>query len=340
MKILVTGGSGGIGSVLAARLVRNGHTVRVADWKQAETTLPGVETILCDVADFDQVRAAARGMEGIAHLAAYPNPAMASGPETFRVNALGTYNVFEAAAQEGIRRVAQASSINAFGNGYGVHDVPLRYFPIDEAHPTYTSDPYSFSKETAESIAAYYWRREGISSTSLRMPFVVTFDERFMHMSRGVGLFRQALNDLLTAPPARQREWVGKIRAWNAKMRSERMGEKPWSGGPPDDFDPEMMAGFGVNDFWAILAVEDAAQAFEKSLLAHFEGSHPLFISQRENSNGVESEALLRVFYPEISARKRAIPGASTILSYDRARQLIGYEPEVLIRERLEQADR
>jgi len=335
MKILVTGGTGGVGTVVTARLAQNGHQVRVADRNLAEQPHAGVEYCQCDVTDFEQVCAAMSGMEGVVHLAAYPNPALASGPETFRVNTLGTYTVFEAAAKEGIRRVAQASSINAFGNGYGVHDVPLRYFPIDEDHPTSTSDPYSFSKETAESIAAYYWRREGISSTSLRMPFVVTFNEHFMRMSKGVGMFRQALVDLLAAPPERQREWVGKIRAWNARMRAERMGEKPWTGGPPRDFDPELMAGFGVNDFWAILAAEDAAQAFEKSLLAEFEGSHPLFISQAENSNGAESEALLRAFYPEVTQRKRAIPGANSILSYDRARELIGYEPQVLIRERL-----
>jgi NAD(P)-dependent dehydrogenase (short-subunit alcohol dehydrogenase family) len=336
MKILVTGGTGGVGTAVAARLVQNGHEVRVADIKPPENPLTGVDYRVCDITVFDQVCEAVRGMEGIAHLAAYPSPSMASGQEIYRVNCWGTFNIFEAAAKEGIRRIAQASSINAFGNGYGVQDVPLKYFPIDEDHPTLTSDPYSYSKETVESIAAYYWRREGISSASLRMPFVVVFDERFAFMSKGVAMFRQALDDLLQSPEGKQREWIEKVRGGTAKMRLERMGEKPWTPDSHFEFDPVMMASFGYTDFWAILAAEDAAQAFEKSLLADFTGSHPLFLSQRENSTGVESENLLRVFYPEIIERKRALPGAASILSYDRARQLIGFEPQVLIRERME----
>jgi nucleoside-diphosphate-sugar epimerase len=337
MKILVTGGTGSIGKFVTARLVKSGHEVRAADLKPVVNPVAGVEYVKCDITVYDQVCDAVRGMEGIAHLAAYPNPSLAPGPEIFRVNCWGTYNIFEAAAREGIRRVAQASSINALGNGYGVHSIPLKYFPIDEEHPIYTSDPYSFSKETVESIAAYYWRREGVVSTSLRMPFVAVFDERFLFMSKMVAKFRQALHELLNAPPGKQREWMDKIHAGTAKMRAERMGEKPWSREfTPGEIDLEMMASFGYNDFWGIVAVEDAAQAFEKSLLVEFEGSHPLFINQCENSTGEESEALLRVFYPEVTERKRTIPGAGSIVSYDRAKELIGYEPEVLVRERFE----
>ena len=335
MNILVTGGTGGIGRAVAARLAAGGHSVRAADVKAEEHPIAGVEYVTCDITDFAQTRAAVRGAQAVAHLAAIPNPSLGPGPEIYRVNCAGTFNIFEAAAQEGIRRVAQASSINAFGNGYGVHPVPLHYFPIDEAHPTYTSDPYSFSKESVEAIAAYYWRREGISSTSLRMPFVIAFDERFEFMRQGADMFRQSLEALLSAPPERQRAMAAKVHAMTAQMRAERQGEKPWTGEFDGEFDPELMVGFGCTDFWTMLAVDDAALAFERSLLAAFEGSHPLFVCQRENSTGAESEALLRVFYPEVTARKRPIPGAAAIVSYDRARDLIGFEPEILVREKL-----
>ena len=66
----------------------------------------------------------------------------------------------------------QASSINAFGCFWGNTDITPRYLPIDEAHPTYTTDPYSFSKTVIEEIGDYYWRREGISSVALRLPAV------------------------------------------------------------------------------------------------------------------------------------------------------------------------
>ena len=48
----------------------------------------------------------------------------------------------------------------------------VEYFPIDEQHPTFTTDSYSFSKQVMEEIGAYFWRREGISSVLLRLPGV------------------------------------------------------------------------------------------------------------------------------------------------------------------------
>ncbi|MGO8126710.1 NAD-dependent epimerase/dehydratase family protein, partial [Rhizobium ruizarguesonis] len=67
----------------------------------------------------------------------------------------------------------QASSINALGCAYNITDFSPQYFPIDEAHPSYTTDPYSFSKQTVEEIGEYYWRRDGISSVALRFPWVI-----------------------------------------------------------------------------------------------------------------------------------------------------------------------
>ena len=46
----------------------------------------------------------------------------------------------------------------------------IEYFPIDEAHPDFTTDAYSFSKRILEETAAYFWRREAISGVQLRFP--------------------------------------------------------------------------------------------------------------------------------------------------------------------------
>ena len=81
-------------------------------------------------------------------------------------------------------------------------------------------------------------------------------------------------------------------------------------------------------NFWALLDGRDAAQAFEKSLLADFEGCHPLFVNDSVNTTGVESETLLGLFYPGVTARKRPLLGAEALVSIDKARQLIGFEPE------------
>jgi len=338
MNILVTGGSGLVGKGVVQYLAERGHKVRSLD-RDTRETLPGVEFVLCDITDYAALREQVRGMEAIIHLAAYPTPAHAKGPEIFRVNCAGTYNVYEAAAEEGIRRVSSASSINALGYHYGIKDFPLCYFPMDEEHPTYTTDPYSFSKQAVEAIADYYWRREEISGVSLRMPGVYALTPEMIEMSKQfTAVMEPAYLALINLPEPERGARISKMKARLEEDRKNRVSEKPWDPeqmGGEDMMSPDNLVTFGYTDFWALISVEDTAQAFEKSLLADYEGSHPLFICEAENFTGMPSEDLLKVFYPQVTERKRAIPGARNVLSYDRARDLIGFEPEYLIRTRI-----
>jgi hypothetical protein len=63
-------------------------------------------------------------------------------------------------------------------------------------------------------------------------------------------------------------------------------------------------------------------------LTASYEGSHPLHVHDPDNWSGIESETLARLFYPEVAARKRPLVGTETLISIERARRLIGFEPE------------
>ena len=331
MNILVTGGLGVVGKPVVRRLVQNGHQVRVVD-RQAGDCVEGVECIPCDVTDYTTVHEQVRGMQAIVHLAAIPAPMMASGEEIFRINCTGTYNVYEAAAQEGIRRIAAASSINWLGFYYGVCNSGIRYFPIDEDHPNFTTDPYSFSKQVTEDIAAYYWRREGISSTCLRMPGVVEVKGEWApRRKEWIAQSRKTLTELNERTPEERTAWLsqllGKITEWRARRWQEISFEERKNLGLGLD-NPDVRLVSSCLNFWALLDARDAAQAFEKSLLADFEGCHPLFINDSHNIAGVETETLLGLFFPEVTARKRLITGSETLVSIDRARQLIGYEPE------------
>jgi NAD(P)-dependent dehydrogenase (short-subunit alcohol dehydrogenase family) len=333
MNILVTGAAGSVGRGVVAYLLERGHSVRALD-RHFETPLDGVECVVADITNFADLREQARGMQGIIHLAAYAYPGAAPGTEIFRVNCSGTYNMFEAAAAEGIRRVTCASSINALGFNFGVKSFPIEYFPVDEDHPTCTTDPYSFSKQVTEEIARYYWRRDGISSTCLRMPWVYTMTPEMEEMVKGF-VAQTALANLQTLPAAEQREKLAGYLAELEKYRQSRAAEQPFDRDAHHHEEPEddgLMVFFGYTDFWAIVSVVDAAQAFEKSLTADFEGSHPLFISERENSAGMDAEDLLRLFYPEVSARRADLPGRASLLSYAKAQRLIGYEPQHLVR--------
>ena len=90
-------------------------------------------------------------------------------------------------------------------------------------------------------------------------------------------------------------------------------------------------AGFafgGHNDFWTAIDGRDAVQAFEKALLANVQGHHALFITGSHNLAGMDTELLLRLFFPVVTARKRSIQGTQSAVSIDKARRLIGFEPE------------
>lgn len=336
MNILITGGLGGVGRPLVQQLLSHGHAVRIFDRNAAasadpSTAVDAAEHMSGDVTDFTALRKAVRGMHAVIHLAALTHPAAGPGHEIFRVNAAGTFNVYEAAAQEGIRRVVCASSINALGFNFGVKPFPIEFLPIDEAHPTFTTDAYSFSKAVVEDIGAYYYRRDGITGAQLRLPWVYggmsgmrdVFEAMF---SRS----QQAFAAFMALPEDEQRARVRAAIAENDAARARRIAEQPWEeragDRSMDDFDPLALMIGGYTDFWAVIGGEDAAQAFEKSVTAEYDGSHALFACEARNSLGIESQRLARMFFPE-ARLTRPLIGDESLVSFAKARQLIGFEP-------------
>ena len=89
-----------------------------------------------------------------------------------------------------------------------------------------------------------------------------------------------------------------------------------------------LFGGFGRSNFWASIDARDSAQALEKGLTADYQGSHPIFVNDSVNAAGVDSELLVQVFFPEVTGRSHPLQGQETLVSIDKARALIGYEPE------------
>jgi UDP-glucose 4-epimerase len=86
---------------------------------------------------------------------------------------VSSYNALSAAAQLGINRICQASSVNATGSAYSRWP-RYDYFPLNEEHPTYNEDPYSLSKWICEQQADSFARRyEQMVISSLRFHWVV-----------------------------------------------------------------------------------------------------------------------------------------------------------------------
>jgi nucleoside-diphosphate-sugar epimerase len=116
MTVLVTGGSGFIGSYLVDRLARQGERGVILDLV-APATLPAAWTFLqADVRDAPAVSRSARGSDAIFHLAAAHHD-RGILPETyFSVNQEGTRAVCAAAATHGIGRICFYSSAAVYGS--------------------------------------------------------------------------------------------------------------------------------------------------------------------------------------------------------------------------------
>ncbi|HQE91649.1 MAG TPA: NAD(P)-dependent oxidoreductase [Anaerolineae bacterium] len=338
MKILVTGGIGHVGRPTVARLLAHGHEVRILDRSagaditaEAAAEVRGAEYRQVDIRDYAALRPHFTGMEAVVHLAAIPAPIPGKDAEIFSINGGGSFNVYQAAAEAGIKRVVCASSINALGNGFGVREIEIRYFPIDEDHPGWTSDVYSFSKQILEEIAAYFWRRAGLSSACLRFPWV--YSHRWFESERSVEFhtfFRAAYDSLMALPeaerPAQVQQTLVKLRELRAQHeRGEIAGEAMMTAMRNI---PYAILTFGRSDFWTMLDARDAAQAIEKAVLADFSGSHPLWIVGSHNSTGLPTRELAALMYPDVQTWTRPVAGSESLVSIDKARALIGFEPE------------
>ena len=164
MRIMITGGTGFIGSALASGLVRDGHHVvaydltpqmeRIADIRDA------LEIVRGDIRDpaklIDAIKT--HRIDHIMHLAAYlPEAAIREQPTlAIRINAEGTNNVFEAARIMGVRRVVYASSESVDPTG-----------PTEDA-PCQPMSLYGHLKLLNEAMARHYTDRFGLDTIGLR----------------------------------------------------------------------------------------------------------------------------------------------------------------------------
>ncbi|MDX6721471.1 MAG: UDP-glucose 4-epimerase [Solirubrobacteraceae bacterium] len=163
MRVLVTGGSGFIGSHVVDRLLDAGHEARVFDVLDgARDPRDGCETVVGDLLDPPSLRAAAEGCEAIIHLAAAADVGLVAkdpaGSEA--LNARGTLNVLEAARETGAR-VIYASTIWVYSDVIASE--------VDEETPlALPSHLYTATKLAGEMYCHSYEQLYGVPSTILR----------------------------------------------------------------------------------------------------------------------------------------------------------------------------
>ena len=112
MKVLVTGGSGFIGSHVVDQLVEAGHKPVIYD-RLPSPFRDDIQTELGELSDLTMLELAMSGCDAVMHLAAAAdvNEVAKMPVESEAANARGTLNVLEAARGAGVKRVIYASTI-------------------------------------------------------------------------------------------------------------------------------------------------------------------------------------------------------------------------------------
>jgi nucleoside-diphosphate-sugar epimerase len=172
MRIVVTGGSGKAGRWVVRDLRERGHDVLNVDLVH-----DGSSHGLCrlaDLTDLGQAHEVIAGADAVVHLGAIPAPEIRPEGETFRNNALSTYNVFSAATDRGVGRVVWASSETVLGLPF---EEPPAFAPVDETHPPRPESSYALSKLAGETMAEQFARRSGVPFVGLRISNIMEPDE-------------------------------------------------------------------------------------------------------------------------------------------------------------------
>lgn len=164
---MVTGGAGFIGSALVRTLLGYG-SVAVIDnlltgsQRNLDEVRRAVEFHPLDIRDADVLEPVFRGADAIFHLAAIPSvPRSIEEPDlSHTVNIDGTYNVFRAAVEAGVKRVIYAASSSAYGD--------TEALPKTESMAPRPKSPYAAQKLMGEYYASVFCSCYGLETVALR----------------------------------------------------------------------------------------------------------------------------------------------------------------------------
>jgi UDP-glucose 4-epimerase len=165
LRVLVTGGSGFIGSHVLDALRAGGHEPVNFDLVPSRHHPPGAyETVLGDLTSREVVRRAVGTCDAVIHLAAVAdvNEVVASPVVADRVNVHGTQMILEAARHEGVDRVVYASTIWVYSDSPAA--APDEDSPLTQPRHLYTA-----TKLAGESYVASYNTQFGGRHTILRL---------------------------------------------------------------------------------------------------------------------------------------------------------------------------
>ncbi len=164
MRLLVTGGAGYIGSVVAASLLWEGHQVVVLDdlsTGHADAVPKGAEFIRGTLRD-DALSVLESGIDAVLHFAAKSlvGESVARPALYWEHNLGGALALLDAMRVAGVHRIVFSSSAAVYGDPESA--------PIEETAPTRPTSPYGASKLAVDTALAEYARLQGLGGVSLR----------------------------------------------------------------------------------------------------------------------------------------------------------------------------
>ena len=175
-NVLITGMSGLIGGVVYDHLNSVGKYALSALNRR---DLPGIKLWRADIADLDAIQPAFEGVDVVVHLAAMAK-GDATWEEVLEPNIIGTYNVFEASRQAGVKRIIYASSGSTINRwelefpysalAQGRYDeAPETWEKITHRSPVRPDGLYGASKVWGEALARHFSDNCGISTICVRI---------------------------------------------------------------------------------------------------------------------------------------------------------------------------
>jgi nucleoside-diphosphate-sugar epimerase len=274
MRIVVTGGNGKLGRAVVRGLSEAGHSVFVLDavGERSDSFTRIDLTNYGSVVDaFGSVDNRYAGIDAVVHLAAIPAGGFETDSATFFNNMNSTFNVFQAARRNGIKRIVYASSETLLGIPF---DIDPPYVPVDEDYPSRPESMYSVVKHLEEELAAKLvrWDPE-LSITGLRFSNVLT-----------------------EADYAQQPDWEAdpSLRRWN---------------------------------LWGYIDTRDGALAVLRALENAGPGFDTFVIANADTVVSRPSAELVAEYFPGVEL-KRPLTGNETLLSIDKARRILRFEPQ------------
>lgn len=272
------------------------NEVKALDVQEPKTR--DVEFIRGDLRDLTKLKEITKGIDCIIHLAAYSRErSIPSYPEGWEVNCTSTFNVFEAAALNGVKKVIFASSICAAGPiTWASPNHSLEYFPIDEQHPCHPQDLYGTSKLIGENVAWMYSKRCDTRFIGLRMATV------WFRTEKGIDPGTEWLINTYVQDPG----------AWSAIPATEKRR-------------------FAVKDLaWQYVDARDVVQAF-RLCLENQDIKYGIYnIGAEDTPSSWDSLQLARYFYPEVSVRDPLgylVDKKRALWDISKARKDLGFRP-------------